>query len=177
MGLHELGHSNFKQHDLKPHDAKIEALNPFGLLPVFVHTTASGESLKLFETAAIRRYIDGTLSHSMMPSSPQQGARVELWVALAATQLFPAAEVGVIKPRLGMEEKGEAEDKITQELAEGVKKLREVLGKLESLIEGEEWLAGSSFTWADTFVYPPLADLLAIPEVSHSSQFARRRIR
>jgi glutathione S-transferase len=53
---------------------------------------------------------------------------------------------------------------IRGQIKEGVKKLREYLELVESLMAPEGFAFGAKPTWADFFLYPLLADLRTVPE-------------
>jgi glutathione S-transferase len=198
IGLEELGlGSSYIQHHFEPHSSEIKQKNPFGLLPVLVHRpdglyTSSDNVVVLFESNAIRRYIDDLIAPIAnkkrntqvhltplfdledISRSAWRRAKVEQWISLASTALFQAIEFGVVKPRLAMEKNGADAETIHVALEEGIEKAYEKLAILESMIdEGQEFLCGSQVTWADCFVYPPLADFRAIKEVSVSSAGGR----
>lgn len=94
-------------------------------------------------------------------------ARVDQWVSIASTILFPAVELGVVKPRLALERNGADDATITVAIEDGILRLHDRLTKIEQdLLSSNDgpYLCGANITWADLFVYPPLADLRAVPE-------------
>lgn len=192
LGLEELGLGNsIIQHHFEPHSEEIKKRNPLGLLPVLVHRpdalyTSQDNVVVLFESNAIRKYIDDLVfplaqrkqfkfvSH-LTPTlelhdirSAEKRARVEQWISIASTAIYPSVEFGVVKPRLAMEKNKADEASIQVALEEGVEKAYEKLTILEDMLKetSYKFLTGSEITWADLFLYPPLADLRAIKEVS-----------
>lgn len=203
MGCEEMGlGGHYIQHPFAPHSPEVNKKNPLGLLPVLIHRpdalyTSAENAVVLFESNAVRRYLDELIyptvsrhskhQHSLTPELPghsslaQDGgtllgqaaearAKVDQWVSMASTTLFQAVEFGVVKPRLAMEENG-ADDATIQTALEGnIDKMHSVLAKLEGLIkeanEKMSFLCGKDVTWADLFLYPALADLRAVPQVS-----------
>lgn len=146
----------------------------------------------LYESSAIRRYIDDALypiakvraggsipllnplldttdSRHLFESSKQR-ARLDQIVSLAASQVFPALEFRIIKPRLAMEDNKADESTIEVGLEEGVEQGKSMLALLENFLKDNqahksEWFVGSQLSWADLYLYPILADLKSIPEV------------
>lgn len=192
LGLEELGlGDSYIQHHSEPHSTEVKQKNPFGLLPVLIHRpdnlyTSSDNVVVLFESNAIRRYIDDLIvpiaahkkqkiSVNLTPildsndisRSAVKRAKVEQWISLASTVIFQAVEFGVVKPRLAMEKNGADNDTIYVALEENIEKAYQKLTILESKLEdGQEFLCDGHITWADCFLYPPLADLRSIKEVS-----------
>jgi glutathione S-transferase len=183
LGLHYI------QHHTPPHSAEVKERNPLGQLPVLVHRpdaqyTAKENVVVLFESNAIRRYIDDLIVplaqrkqknqvwltprlEPQNPSSAVKRALIDQWVSVASTVLFSSVEFGVVKPRLAME-KNQADDATIHTALEGnIEKAYEKISIVESMIKGDtKYLCGDQVTWADLFVYPPLADFRSVKEVS-----------
>ncbi|CEH17865.1 Glutathione S-transferase [Ceraceosorus bombacis] len=197
-GLHELG-VPFVQHAVPPHSSEVNLRSPFGLLPIFRHAPfplggvddQDAQPFEIFETPAIRAYLDrefGALSNEskhgtksalspLTPSSARQAAKVDRVVSLVCTQLYQTLEHGVVKPRLAMESNGADEASIGVALEGNLDNLAALLATFEKLthqdLEASKWIAGTdSPSWADLYVYPPLADLKATPEGSVLAQKA-----
>ncbi|PWN31440.1 glutathione S-transferase [Meira miltonrushii] len=187
MGLEEFGLGNcFIQHHTPPHSGEVRQRNPFGLLPVLVHRpnaiySSSDDTVILYESNAIRRYIDESLGlqanqkfkHKVeltppaAKSTPMERARVDQWVSVAATVIFPAVELGVVKRRLAMEGNSADDESITLALDTGLEKLHDRLAIVEQMFNqpfSGDYICGNNVSWADLFAYPPLADLRAIKE-------------
>jgi glutathione S-transferase len=197
MGLEELGlGDNYIQHHTEPHSPEVKQKNPLGLLPVLIHRpdglyTSQDNVVLLFESNAIRRYIDDLvapiaikkqripvhLTPALQPhdvGSAERRAKVDQWISMASTVLFQSVEFGVVKPRLAMEKNEADDDTIHVAIEEGIEKAYGKLAIFESMLkEGQEYLCGTEVTWADLFVYPPLADLRAVKEVSARVSVAR----
>lgn len=95
-------------------------------------------------------------------------AQMDQWVSIASSILFPAAELGVIKPRLAMESNGADDASIGIGIEDGIHRLHQKLDIFEKELgahAGGPFLCGKSLTWADLFLYPVMADLRAVPEV------------
>lgn len=191
MGLEELGlGSKYIQHHTPPHSEEVKKRNPFGLLPVLVHRpntiyTDKDDVVVLFESGAIRRYLDDLVApkvqrssklkspltpvlHSDDPTSAVLRAKVDQWISLAATVIYPAVEFGVAKRRTAMEGNKADEATIQVALEDGVEQVYQKLDIIEKMMTtSNQYLCGEHISWADLFLYPPLADLVAIKEVSH----------
>lgn len=198
MGLEEMGlGGHYIQHPFTPHSAEVKKRNPLGLLPVLIHRpdaiyTSAENAVVLFESNAVRRYLDdfvyptvsrhGKNQHALTPPLPGHGttqdgvllaqaaearARVDQWVSMASSTLFQNVEFGVVKPRLAMEKNGADDATVYTALEGNIDKMHAVLAKLEDLAKREPtpFLCGSEITWADLFLYPALADLRATPQV------------
>jgi glutathione S-transferase len=190
MGLEEFGITKkyYMQQEVPPHSGEVKKRNPFGLLPVFVHRpdaiyTKKEEAVTLFESNAIRRYIDEYLGpqankilngkHILTPKdndgshmSVARRAKVDQWISLASNSLFSAVELGVVKPRLSMEANEADDQTITLAIQAGLDRLHDRLAIFEEMLDQSEgdWCCGKDITWADLFMYPALADLRAVPE-------------
>nr|CDI51530.1 glutathione s-transferase [Melanopsichium pennsylvanicum 4] len=82
LGLHELGIHHIAI-TRAPHSEDIKAKNPYGLLPVLVHRpdglyTKPDEIVTLYESNAIRRYIDEYLAPIVQHSSNKELLSKEL---------------------------------------------------------------------------------------------------
>lgn len=197
MGLEELGLGDrYIQHHTEPHSSDVKQKNPLGLLPVLIHRpdglyTSQDNVVVLFESNAIRRYIDDLIAPiaqktqrvhvHLTPAlrahdvgSAERRAKVDQWISMASTVLFQSVEFGIVKPRLAMEKNGADDDTIHVAIEDGIEKAYGKLAIFESMLkEGRDFLCGGEITWADLFVYPPLADLRAVKEVSAGVEVAR----
>lgn len=196
LALHHTGLPFVFRHHL-PHSAEIKEHNPLGLVPVLIHRPnalySPKDSVILYESNAIRRYIDDALitiartkktdlpdlnphldstnSRNLLRSAALR-ASVDQVVSLASTTVFTALEGRVIKPRQSLESNGADDATIGVALEEGLEGARLVLKLLEDFFKDNqknhgakgEWFVGDSITWADLYVYPIFADLKSIPE-------------
>ena len=154
-----------------PHSAAVSTLNPFGLLPVL----ELEPSVVVYEAAAIREWIDQHSSAYLSSGAglntdhePSVSVRVAQWISLCSSTIFRIVEHGVIKPRLAKEKENASEEDIKDAVAGGLEEMNKVLSTLEELVpRSSSFVLGTTEpTWADLFLYPILADLKAIPEVS-----------
>jgi glutathione S-transferase len=134
--------------------------NPFGHLPS-LHI--DGKSL--FESAAIARYLDDHHSNNDHPLRPQtQALLTDTLASVASDYVFKTVEFTYVKPRMARESEGIEESIIQKELATGSSQVEKVLEEVERLADTQgPFLTGKEITWADLFMYPPLADLKSIP--------------
>jgi len=160
MGLKAKGISHKLKH-APPHSDEARSHHPFGRIPSLQHN-----GHELFESAAIVQYLDAVFSnHPLRPADVFGSARVTQFCSAVSDYIFNSVEHGVIKPRLKATEQKTSEDKIAQMLTEGVKKATEFLKALESCVDADgPFLLGKQLTWADLYLAPVLADLVATNE-------------
>lgn len=146
--------------------------HPFGYLPTLVIHELDGKpaDVKLCESLAIVRFIDRIAPQPSLHINAGDGGAVieeQMWqfMSLAGSHAFPAVEAGVVKPRVAANDAGKLSDaEIRGQIKDGVEELKSLLSKLESLMAPEGFVFGDKVTWADFFLFPPLADLRATPE-------------
>lgn len=138
------------------------------------HAQATGQAHASSELAGLLTPpLDTTDSQRLLATSAQR-ATVDQIVSLASTTIFTALEARLIKPRQALEHNGADEATVSVAVEEGLDDAQRVLGLLEGFLssDGEggqrqgKWLVGDALSWADLYVYPILADLKSIPEVS-----------
>lgn len=163
MGLHELN-IPFAQVPVPPHSEEILKFNPFGRLPVLL-IEHSGNRLSMFETDSISRYLDSADDRLLRFSSKDliKNQKVEEWIGIVSSYVFPAVEKGVVKPYLA--------DK-SANLDEGLSEMHKVLSIVESRMQGP-YLMGFNTTWGDLFLYPIVADLAATPYGKELDQYTK----
>lgn len=152
LGLHEK-EIQFSQVEARPHSDRAKRHNPFGKIP----TLEVDDDKALYETLSIVRYLDETYP---FPSLRGDNVLIDRFIGISSDHLFSSVEIGVVKPRLNAEQNGK-DGKVAAE--QGLAKLDLVLDAIEKQIIGP-YLTGAVLTWADLFVYPPLADLRSIDE-------------
>ncbi|HEY6255081.1 MAG TPA: glutathione S-transferase family protein [Xanthobacteraceae bacterium] len=75
----------YKHTSAKPHTAEVDAIHPFGKIPVMRH----GE-VELCESRAICWYIDNVFAGpKLTPTDPVKAAQVEQWISLVNTHIDP----------------------------------------------------------------------------------------
>ena len=147
MVLHEKG-IDFETYevDLSNKSEEFLAASPTGKVPVVV---VDGESL--YESNVVNQYLDEVSREpKLMPEDPKARAHARIWMAFADTDFFPAVFVASVGRERGFTE---------ERISESLEKLRNALGKLETRLEGRDYLAGE-FSLAD---------------VAHAGNFVRLR--
>lgn len=168
-----------EQIPILPHSTG-ELHQPLGFIPV-LYDTSNSPHLRLTESFAILRYLERVQPlPALFTPFPDVGVpeRIDELVSFAATHLFPAIEHGVVKKRLALLDAGEPnEATIDAAVKEGMGQLRPVLKCLEQMLEagGGPYAVGLSITAADLFLWPPVADLLAIKEGAIVNGYVRVR--
>nr|UGO92599.1 glutathione S-transferase [Glaciozyma antarctica] len=155
----------YEQLTIAPHSASAQSHHPLGFIPVLYDLRTS---TRLSETSAIIAYLERTHPSPplLVPTPPTilQECVQEL-MSFAATHLFPKIEFGVVKPRVAAMDEGTAsEDEIAESVRGGVEALKPVLRALEGMLGDGPYAVGKRITAADCLLYPPIADLRAVPE-------------
>lgn len=176
LGLHELN-IHYVDVTRQAHSEDIKARNPYGLLPVLVHRpdglyTQPGEIVTLYESNAIRRYIDELLAplaqhpskgavRALTPALTQTAgtpdpaavilrARLDGFVSSFSQTLFPALEGGYIKPAAQMKKNGAELETINVALEPGLQRIHTLLEVVESQAKAHNhakesgWILGSA---------------------------------
>lgn len=192
LALHELN-IHFIPITRTPHSDDIKSRNPYGLLPVLVHRpdglyTQPSDIVTLYESNAIRRYIDEYLSPLSSTSEdkyltpPLRSAggvvdakavilrsRLDGFVSSFSQTLFPALQGGFIKPAAQMKKNGADEETIKVALEPGLTRIHTLLEIVENQAKSHNkhqggWILGDGEVgWADLFLFPILDDLRASP--------------
>ena len=145
-------------HPARPHTPDVDAIHPFGKIPVMRH----GE-LALCETKAICTYIDLAFDGPpLVPRDPVAAARTEQWISLINTgfDLVFARQYLAAYFFSGLPDGAPDRAKIDATLT----KMREMFAVLERELAGRSYLAGDSFTLADAFLLPLIHYMRQMPE-------------
>jgi glutathione S-transferase len=141
-----------------PHSPDVDAIHPFGKVPVMRHG-----DFELCESKAIATYLDLSFpGPKLIPTEPRQAALTEQWVSLVNTRidgtLVRTYLLNYIFP------KG-ADGKPDRRVIDGVvPAVKDELDLLDRTVAKSGFLAGDSFTLADINVLPILAYLRNFPE-------------
>lgn len=141
-----------------PHSPDVDAIHPFGKVPVMRHG-----DFELCESKAIATYLDLSFpGPKLIPTEPRQAALTEQWVSLVNTRidgtLVRTYLLNYIFP------KG-ADGKPDRRVIDGVvPAVKDELDLLDRTVAKTGFLAGDSFTLADINVLPILAYLRNFPE-------------
>jgi glutathione S-transferase len=133
----------------RPHSPSVDALHPFGKIPVMRHGDVT-----LCESKAIATYIDRVFDGpKVIPDDPARAAIVEQWVSLGNVEfdklMIRQYVVGYAFPK----EPGKPDMGAIKAAAEKMKPQVEVLDKA---VAKTGYLAGDSFTLADINILPML---------------------
>jgi glutathione S-transferase len=148
MVLHEKGIDfEVNEVDLSDKSEEFLSVSPYGKVPVL---RVNGTSL--YESNIVNEYLEEVYgSPRLMPDDPEERALVRSWMAFADDYFFPS----VYRVRMGLQ-RGYSED----EIQEAKDKLYDALSRLESQLEGGEYLVGE-YTLAD---------------IAHAGNFQRLRV-
>jgi glutathione S-transferase len=141
-----------------PHSPDVDAIHPFGKVPVMRHG-----DFELCESKAIATYLDLSFpGPKLIPTEPRHAALTEQWVSLVNTRidgtLVRTYLLNYIFP------KG-ADGKPDRKVIDGVvPAVSSELDLLDRTVAKSGFLAGDSFTLADINVLPILAYLRNFPE-------------
>jgi glutathione S-transferase len=141
-----------------PHTPAINAINPFGKMPVMRHGDVA-----LAETKAICTYIDLAFEGPrLIPPDPAGAAKTEQWVSMVTTgfDLVFARQYLVAYVFSGLPDG--APDRVRIDAA--VPKVRDMFGILDRELGARPYLAGTEFTLADLFLLPLMYWLDKTPE-------------
>jgi len=149
------------KYDLKtapPHSPEVDAVHPFGKVPVMRHG-----DLALCESKAIATYLDRAFpGPQLIPADPRTAALVEEWVSLVNTVI----DVTLIRNYLfayifPKTSDGKPDRKAIEAL---VPALKEQIAILDKAVAKTGHLAGNSFTFADINLLPILFYIRQFPE-------------
>jgi glutathione S-transferase len=143
----------------RPNSARVNALHPFGKIPVMRHG-----DFTLFESKAIATYIDlGFEGPALIPRDAKSAALVEQWVSAVNTSIFPTM---VIYMQANAFPKGPDGHRDEGVVAETMPKISLYLGILNKAVGETGYFAGNSFSLADMYLMPLLGYLRLFPESS-----------
>jgi glutathione S-transferase len=118
--------------------------HPFGRIPAFEH-----EGFRLYETAAIARYVDEAfLGVALQPSDVRLRARMNQVISVLDNYAYPTLVWGIYVVRSDEEK-----------VAAALPKARTCLAALSDLMGDATWLAGSALSLADLYAAPMFAYL------------------
>jgi glutathione S-transferase len=150
-----------------PHSPDVDAIHPFGKVPVMRHG-----DFELCESKAISTYLDLSFpGPKLIPTEPRQAALTEQWVSLVNTKmdgtLVRSYLLNYIFPK-GSD--GKPDRAVIDAVVPQVEK---EIALLDRTVAKGGYLAGDSFTLADINVMPILAYLKNFPESEAAIAAAR----
>jgi len=133
----------------RPHTPDVDAIHPFGKIPVMRHGDVT-----LCESKAIATYIDRVFGGpKVIPEDPKLAAQVEQWVSLGNVEfdklMIRQYVVGYAFPK----EPGKPDMAAIGAAAE---KMKPQIAVLDRAVAGTGYLAGDGFTLADINILPML---------------------
>lgn len=132
--------------------------HPFARIPAFEH-----DGFRLFETAAITRYIDDVFDGpALLPLEPRKRARVNQITGLLDSYAYRAMVWDVFVERMEVPQEGGVSNE--EKIATGLQVAETCLLALEDLMGEEDFLAGPNLTLADLHAAPMFAYFLKAPE-------------
>ena len=144
----------------RPHSPDVDAIHPFGKIPVMRHG-----DLALCETKAMCTYIDMAFDGPpLMPRDAADTARTEQWISLINTGIDPV----LVRQYLiayffsGLPDGAPDRAKIDAALP----KMREMFALLDRELGTRPYLAGDAFSLADAFLLPIMYYMQKMPESS-----------
>jgi glutathione S-transferase len=148
-------------YDLIPagvHSPEVDAIHPFGKVPVMRH----GE-VALAESKAIATYIDRTFGGPrVIPDDALAAAQVEQWVSLINTAIDPvmirAYFLNYLFPK-GLDGKPDR-----KAIEDAVPALQRQMALLDGAVAGTGHLVGDTYTLADMYLMPILFYVRQFPE-------------
>jgi glutathione S-transferase len=143
-----------------PHTAEIDAIHPFGKIPVMRHGDAT-----LCESRAICLYVERTFAGPpLVPPDALAAARVEQWISLLNTHIAPVCLLQYLVGYFFPSTADGAPDRALIEAA--LPAMRQHFAVLDDAVARTGYLAGDSFTLADIDLLPLLHYLHKMPEGS-----------
>lgn len=135
-------------------------LHPFGRIPAFQH-----DGLRLFETAAIARYVDEAFpGPALQPELPDARAAMNQIIGLLDAYAYRAMVWDVYVERMSKPRAGNASDE--NRIAAALPVARTCLETLARLKAPGPWLLGGQLTLADLHAAPIFAYFIKAPEGS-----------
>lgn len=142
---------------MPPHCPEIEAIQPFGKIPVMRHG-----DFELGESRAIARYIDGLATgNPLMPCDLAAASRAEQWIMHYHTEYMSLMLGRYIVPYFFPSGPGGSPDRSIIDAA--LPPMQKAIDILEKKLDGRDYLA-DVFTLADIFFAPTLHYIGGLPE-------------
>ena len=133
-------------------------LHPFGRMPAFEH-----DGFRLFETAAIARYVDEAFAGpALQPADVKRRATMNQIIGMLDSYAYRAMVWDVYVERVDKPNEGKAPDEAL--ISAGLEKSRTCLGTLARLKAPGDWLLGDQLTLADLHAAPMFGYFVKAPE-------------
>lgn len=132
--------------------------HPFGKIPAFEHG-----GLRLYETAAICRYVDEAFDGpALQPATPAGRAVMAQATGICDSYLYRAGVWDIFVERLRVPQRGGISDEA--KIAAAIPTVRKALSELARLSADRPFIAGPALSLADLHAYPMLILLRLAPE-------------
>ena len=133
-------------------------LQPFGRMPAFEH-----DGFRLFETAAIARYIDEAFAGpALQPADVKRRATMNQIIGLLDSYAYRSMVWDVYVERVSKPKDGKVSDEAL--IGAGMEKARTCLVLLSTLKAPGDWLLGEQLTLADLHAAPMFGYFVKAPE-------------
>ncbi len=140
---------------------EIQALHPFGKMPVLRH----GE-IVIYETLAIAHYLDRAFAGpALQPIDCLGQSTVLQWISVVNSYVFPLLN-GLVKERFAASQSGEQPNEAN--IAATLEPLAMQLGLVDRTVRDHRFLVGERLTLADSFLFPLLHFASFTPEGSEA---------
>lgn len=134
------------------------ARHPFGKIPAFEHG-----GLRLYETAAICRYVDEAFDGpAPQPATPAGRATMAQAIGICDSYLYRAGVWDIYVERSRLPQRGGISDQA--KIGAAIPTVRKALSELARLSTGRPLIAGPALSLADLHAYPMLTLLRLAPE-------------
>jgi len=148
----------YKHLQVMPHTPEVDAIHPFGKIPVMRHGDVT-----LCESRAICSYVNRTFEGpSLVPNDPVTACQVEQWISIVCTTLDPLwirqyYAAYVLTARAGR-------DPDRARIEEAIPKMAPQFAIMDRAVAKTAHLVGNGFTLADAYLMPILFYMNAVPE-------------
>ncbi len=151
----------YKQIPAFPHTPEVDAIHPFGKVPVMRHGDVT-----LCESRAICNYINRVFDGpSLVPSDPVTACQVEQWVSIVCTTLDPLWIRQYYAAYVLTARAGHNPDRA--QIGAAIPKMAPQFEIMDRAVATTGYLVGDGFTLADAYLTPILYYMDAVPE-SHA---------
>jgi glutathione S-transferase len=131
---------------------------PFGKIPAFEHG-----DLRLYETAAICRYVDEAFDGpALQPATPAGRAVMAQAIGICDSYLYRAGVWDIYVERIGVPKRSGTSDE--SKIDKAIPTVRKALQEMARLSGGQPFIAGPDLSLADLHVYPMMTLLRLAPE-------------
>jgi glutathione S-transferase len=142
----------------RPHSPEVDALHPFGKIPVMRHG-----DVELCESKAIATYIDRAFEGpKLIPEEPRSAAETEKWVSLINTQIDPVMVRQYLLHLYFPKGANGQPDRTAIDAA--LPQMQDQIDVLDRAVCASGHLAGNTFTLADIDLLPILYYVQKFPE-------------